>query len=179
MDENIKKFIKVLAEKTARDIIEQVSKDKELTILISKYLEDENEHFRSKTFFSGNHTWVKITDEWNGKVGLTDYAIRNLKDRAKLYTDKVGSPVRILEPFGVVETWTLMFDLYSPIAGRIIALNEKALENVGQIDSNTWLVEVHPLNHNALMKELELLMDEKKYTHHITEKEEQLHREKI
>ncbi len=177
MDDNIEKFIKVLAEKTAKDIIERVSKDKELTILIRQYLEDEKEHFRSKIFFSENHTWVKITDEWNGRVGLTDYAIRHLGNRVKVYTDKVGSPVRILEPFGVMETWTVMFDLFSPIAGKIVTLNEKALEDVEKLDSSTWLVEIHPLNHNALMKELELLMDEKKYASHISEKEKHLHPE--
>jgi len=140
---------------------------KELTpelVSMREYLEEERRYFKDRVFYSRKHTWARLTPEFNVRVGLSEYALRRyLKDLAKIYCEKDGTTIRILEPFGVAETWMLMFDLYSPIAGKIVKVNNEAMENTENIDSATWLIEVHPLGHSALMKELEESMTLEEY----------------
>ena len=145
-------------------IVKQESKS------LSQLAADDEKFYQNTTFYSKKHTWAKVTSNWTIQVGLTDFAIQHLKALAKIYTDDENSIVRILEPFGVAETWMFMFDLYSPVAGRIVKINRGVLENEGKLlapDWRTWLIEVSPIDHNALIAELGLLLKEAGYKEYL------------
>ena len=84
-----------------------------------KYLEAPEQ-----LLYTTKHTWAKITPDGNIRVGLSDYAQRHLEGIATIHTESVGKEVQKMEPFGVAETWMFMFDLYAPVSGKIVKLNQ-------------------------------------------------------
>lgn len=172
--ENIDVFIKTLAKKIVageiedieeiavekiRDKLMQDLKNHELVDSVKDNIVEEKKRLQTSKFYYDKHTWVKVGPNLNVKVGLTTYALGQLKSSAKIYIDKDKDIVRRIEPFGAVD----VFDLYSPIAGTLVSVNSDVLNNTEKINPDTWLIEVKPIDYNALIKELEVLMDEKKY----------------
>ena len=115
-----------------------------------------------RLLYTPNHMWAMVTPEGNIRVGLSDYAQRHLKGIAGIQTDPVGCEVEKEEPFGVVETWMFMFDLYSPVSGKIIKIN-KVLQGEPSIINKdpyeiAWIAEIKPNNLITLEEELRDLM---------------------
>jgi glycine cleavage system H protein len=117
---------------------------------------------RERLLYTPHHTWALVTPEGNVRVGLSDYAQTHLKGIAGMQTDSVGCEVRKEEPFGVVETWMFMFDLYSPVSGKIIKINRVLQDNPFVINEAThkagWIAEIKPNNSITLEEELRDLM---------------------
>jgi glycine cleavage system H protein len=108
--------------------------------------------------YTPKHTWAQITPEGNIRVGLTDYAQRHLEGLAYIHTESKGKEINKMEPFGVAETWMFMFDLYAPVSGKIVKLNEN-LRNEPQLINEDpynkgWIVEIRPKNSLTLEQEL-------------------------
>jgi glycine cleavage system H protein len=173
MEDNLDVWAKVLVEKLL-DMLVQNPKNEKVIVSIKNYIAEEQKRFQTSKFYFNKHTWAKVEPNWNVKVGLTDYALTKLKGLAKIHIDKVGDIVRRIEPFGVAETWMYIFDLYSPIAGTLVAANSDVLGNTYKIDPDTWLIEVKPVNFNALIIELEALMDENQYTEYASKIENRI-----
>jgi len=120
-----------------------------------------------RLLYTPDHIWIMVTPEGNIRVGLSDYAQRHLKGIAGIQADPIGSEVKKKEPFGVVETWMFMFDLYSPISGKIIKIN-KALQDEPYIINKDpydagWIAEIKPNNLITLEEELRHLMKQQEY----------------
>jgi glycine cleavage system H protein len=173
MEDNFDVWAKVFSEKLV-DMLMQNLKDEKVIDSIKKYVEEEQRKIQASKFYFNKHTWAKVEPNWNVKVGLTDYALKRLTGLAKIHIDRVGDIVRRIEPFGVAETWMYMFDLYSPIAGTLIAANNNALDETEKINPDTWLIEVKPISFNALIKELEALMDENQYNEYASKIESRI-----
>jgi len=121
-----------------------------------------------RLLFTSNHMWATVTPGGNIRVGLSDYAQRHLKGIASIQTHPVGYEVKKEEPFGVVETSMFMFDLYSPVSGKIIKIN-KLLQNEPFIINKdpykaVWIAEIKPNNLITLEEELRDLMKPHQYT---------------
>ncbi len=117
--------------------------------------------------YTPKHTWAQITPEGNIRVGITDYAQSHLKGIAQVITEGVGKEVNKMEPFGVAETWMFMFDLYAPVTGKIVKVNEKLRDKPNLINEDPygegWIVEIKPKNTPTLEKELKDLFSSKEY----------------
>ena len=117
---------------------------------------------RERLLYSPKHTWATVTPEGNARVGMSDYAMTRLKGIAGIQTDSVGSEVDKGEPFGVVETWMFMFDVYSPVSGRIANVNKVVLDEPSTINRDPpeviWIAEIKPNNIITLEEELRDLM---------------------
>ena len=103
-----------------------------------------------------------VTPEGNIRVGLSEYAQRHLEGIAGIQIHPVGFEVKKEEPFGVVETWIFMFDLYSPVSGKIIKINrilrnEPFIINKDPYEAR-WIAEIKPNNVITLEEELMDLM---------------------
>jgi len=113
---------------------------------------------QERLLYSRNHMWAMVTPEGNVRIGLSDYAQTRLSGIAAIQTDSVGSEVRKEEPFGVVETWMFMFDLYSPVSGKIIKINRILQEEPSIINEDSheipWIAEIKPSNIITLEEEL-------------------------
>jgi glycine cleavage system H protein len=115
-----------------------------------------------RLLYSPNHMWAMVTPEGNVGVGLSDYAQEHLKGIAGIQTYPVGYEVKKGEPFGVVETWMFMFDLYSPVSGKIIKINKILHDEPFMINKDpyetTRIAEIKPNNVITLEEELRDLM---------------------
>jgi len=112
--------------------------------------------------YSKEHEWVKM--EGNvALVGITDHAQGSLGDIVFCDLPKVGKEVVFMKPFGVVESVKAASDIYSPLSGKIVAVNEllsKQPETINQDPyGKGWLVKIEL----SKPDELTQLMDEKAY----------------
>ena len=115
-----------------------------------------------RLLYTPEHVWAMVTPEGSIRVGLSEYAQRHLKGIAGIQVDPIGCEVKKEEPFGVVETWMFMFDLYSPVSGKIIKINKDLQDEPFIINKDpyeiAWVAEIKPNNLITLEEELRDLM---------------------
>jgi glycine cleavage system H protein len=117
--------------------------------------------------YTPKHTWAQVTPEGNIRVGVSDYAQRHLKGIAHIMTEASGKEIGKMEPFGVAETWMFMFDLYAPVSGKIVKVNENLKNEPHKINEDPynegWIVEIKPKNSLVLEEELKSLLGAREY----------------
>jgi glycine cleavage system H protein len=117
--------------------------------------------------YTPKHTWAQTMSDGNVRVGISDYAQRRLRGLAQVRTEPVGRELNKMEPFGVAETWMLLFDLYSPISGRIVKINEKLRDKPMLANEDPygqgWILEIKPNNSLTLKQELDSLLGAREY----------------
>ena len=77
--------------------------------------------------FSKTHEWVRVEDNGDGKVatmGISAFAVEALTDLVFLELPEVGRSVSAGESFGEIESVKAVSDLYSPVTGEVIEVNE-------------------------------------------------------
>jgi glycine cleavage system H protein len=128
--------------------------------------------------YTPKHTWAQVTPEGNIRVGVSDYAQGHLKGIAHVMIDAVGKEINKMEPFGVAETWMFMFDLYAPVSGKIVKVNEKVKNEPHVINEDPykegWIVEIKPNNSLVLGQELENLLAAREYNKWVSKLEGRL-----
>jgi glycine cleavage system H protein len=87
--------------------------------------------------YTRTHEWVAV-DGRHVTVGITDFAQAQLGDVVFLELPKTGRKLDARETFGVVESVKAASDLYSPVAGRIIEVNEKLASKPELINSDPY-----------------------------------------
>lgn len=73
--------------------------------------------------YSEEHEWVKTEGE-QVRIGITDFAQSELGDIVFVELPEVGDEVTADEPFGSVESVKTVSELYSPVSGKVVAVNE-------------------------------------------------------
>lgn len=94
--------------------------------------------------FLKSHEWIEV-DGNVAKIGLSDYAAKELGDIVYISLPEIDSDVSCGEEFGEVESVKAVSSVYSPCCGKVIAVNEElegAPELVNQNPLGTWLIEV-------------------------------------
>ncbi|HUZ87204.1 MAG TPA: glycine cleavage system protein GcvH [Candidatus Baltobacterales bacterium] len=87
--------------------------------------------------YTKSHEWVTV-DGKTATVGITDFAQSQLGDVVFLELPSAGRKLAERESFGVVESVKAASDLYSPVAGRITAVNEKLAGKPELINSDPY-----------------------------------------
>ena len=132
-----------------------------------------------QSLYTPKHTWAQITPEGNIRVGLSDYAQKHLKGLAHISTEAVGKEVKKMEPLGVAETWMFMFDLYAPVSGKIVKVNETLKNEPYLINEDPynegWIAEIKPNNSITLEQELKGLLGAREYNKWVAKLEGRLH----
>jgi glycine cleavage system H protein len=110
--------------------------------------------------YTKTHEWVSV-DGKTVTVGITDFAQSQLGDVVFLELPSPGRKLAVRESFGVVESVKAASDLYSPVAGRVTAVNEKLSAKPELINSDPygdgWIMKVE------LAGDLPDLLDEAEY----------------
>lgn len=94
--------------------------------------------------YTREHEWIDV-DGKTGKVGITDYAQDTLGDIVFVEMPKPGAKVEKGKVFGSVESVKAVSDLYSPITGTVIAVNEElttAPEKINADAHAAWILTV-------------------------------------
>ena len=101
--------------------------------------------------YSDSHEWVK--NEGNPvKIGISDYAQDALGDLVFVNLPEVGDKVSLGVPFADVESVKAVSDVYSPVSGEVVAINEELLdapEKINETPYEAWFIEVGSLTAHA------------------------------
>ena len=124
---------------------------------------------RAELKYLTSHEWARIEDDGTVTIGITDHAQAELGDVVFVETPEEGSTVTAGEEAGVVESVKAASDIFSPISGEVIAINE-ALEAAPETVNSSpyddgWFFKVRPEN----IDELEDALDVDGYKDHIGE----------
>ena len=112
--------------------------------------------------YAVTHEWVKLEDDNIIKVGITDFAQEELGDLVYIELPEIGRQLAVEEQCAVVESVKTASDLFSPVAGVVVAVNESladAPEQVNEDAFNTWLFSLKINNKD----DLENLLDAEGY----------------
>jgi len=116
--------------------------------------------------FTQTHEWVGL-DGSTARFGLTDFAIKQIKDIVYLDLPPAGTAIKAGTPFGAVETVKAAFDLNAPISGKVVAVNTAAVAAADSVAKDPfgsgWLVEVEIAGDSMTGTELSALMDAAAY----------------
>ncbi len=116
--------------------------------------------------YTQEHEYVKATSDADVvQIGITDFAQGELGDVVYVELPKVGATFGAHDVFGTVEAVKAVSELFSPLAGEIVAVNERLDGEPSLVNSDPygdgWMIKVRPKS------ELAGLMDGKAYTSHI------------
>lgn len=97
--------------------------------------------------YSAEHEWIATTDtDGVVRVGITDFAQDALGDVVYVEHPEVGSSVASGDVVGEVESTKSVSDIYAPVSGEVVAVNEDLDEDPGAINSDPygkgWLFDV-------------------------------------
>jgi glycine cleavage system H protein len=113
--------------------------------------------------YTKEHEWA-IGEEGAVKIGITDYAQDALGDVVFVELPEIGAKVKAGETFGVVESVKSVSDLYSPITGNVIEVNDALEEEPELVNSSPyekgWIIKIEPAN----PADLDELMSVDEYT---------------
>ena len=87
--------------------------------------------------YTKTHEWITV-DGKHATIGITDFAQAQLGDVVFLELPTPGRKLAARETFGVIESVKAASDLYSPVAGRISAVNEKLASKPELINSDPY-----------------------------------------
>ena len=95
--------------------------------------------------YTKDHEWVRLTGD-TAEVGITDYAQQQLGDVVFVDLPAVGTGVTARAAFGTIESVKAVSELFAPVTGEIVAINERlaqAPEEVNSRPHETWMVKIH------------------------------------
>jgi glycine cleavage system H protein len=121
--------------------------------------------------YSSEDEWVREVGE-RVEVGISDYAQDQLGDIVFVELPEVGTAVDRGEAFGVIESVKAVSDLFAPVSGTVVAVNEDLEEQPELVNEDCyhagWLIAISGVDSS----ELELLLDAAAYRQHIDDRSE-------
>lgn len=99
--------------------------------------------------YAKSHEYARIAGE-EATIGITDYAAEQLGDVVFVELPEVGRELAKGETFGVVESVKAVSDLYAPLSGKVIAVNERLNDEASLINDDPfgegWILKIAPSN---------------------------------
>jgi len=123
-------------------------------------------NFPAELRYTKEHEWIKVDGDV-AIVGITDFAQGELGDIVYVEIETVGQTLAENDIFGTVEAVKTVSDLFLPIAGEILEVNQTVVDSPETINSDAygegWLVKIKPSN----LADVDALMDVDTYKQHI------------
>ncbi len=118
--------------------------------------------------FAKSHEWLRLESD-GATIGISDHAQEELGDVALVLLPEIGRMLQAGEKFGEVESIKAVSDLYSPVAGLVIEVNETLLDSPEFVNDDPygegWMVRLQI----ADADEIDALMDADEYDHYLGE----------
>jgi len=112
----------------------------------------------TELYYTTEHTWARIQENGTVKVGVDDFASKTAGKILFVEMLEIGKEVEYMKPFGEIETSKWIGELYSPLTGRIVALNKEVLEKPQLMNEDPygagWLIEIQPVKVNEEIPKL-------------------------
>ncbi|AHA30552.1 MULTISPECIES: glycine cleavage system protein GcvH [unclassified Exiguobacterium] len=118
--------------------------------------------------YSEEHEWVEVSGN-KARIGITDFAQHELGDIVFVELPEVGDTITANEPFGSVESVKTVSELYAPISGKVVAINENLSDSPELVNESpfegAWMVDIEIED----ASQVEALMDAAAYKSMINE----------
>jgi len=118
-------------------------------------------------YYSKEHEWILVKKD-HATVGITDYAQKALHEIVYVELPKVGSRLKQTQSIGAVESVKAVSQVFTPITGEVVEVNEKLAENPELLNKDPyndgWIMKVRA---TSLKKDLEKLMTAQQYAEYI------------
>jgi len=119
-------------------------------------------------YYSEEHEWVKVEGD-KVRIGITDHAQSELGDIVFVELPEVGDEIEADEPFGSVESVKTVSELYAPLTGKVVGINEELEDSPEFVNESpydkAWMIIVEPSNND----EMDELMSADQYQEMIEE----------
>ncbi|HID49146.1 MAG TPA: glycine cleavage system protein GcvH [Chromatiales bacterium] len=119
--------------------------------------------------YTRSHEWIRREEDGTLTVGITDHAQQLLGDLVFVDTPEVGEECAVGDDCAVVESVKAASDVYAPITGEIVAVNEKLADTPELLSQDPygegWIFRIRPVDE----KEYDGLMDADAYQEIIAE----------
>lgn len=107
-------------------------------------------------YYSQDHEWIKVEDGQIGVVGITDFAQKQLGDVVYVELPEVGTQLEFHQTLGVVESVKAVSDIYSPVSGEVVEVNQALNDNPELINEDPhgqgWIVKIKIKDESELQK---------------------------
>jgi len=125
-------------------------------------------------YYTEEHEYLKATGE-DGVylVGITDYAQGELGDVVFVELPATGEAFDLRDKFGTIEAVKAVSDLYCPVAGKVVAVNNALDDDPSLVNSDPygagWMIRLRIDDHDMSVAVRTGLLDAAAYAHHIGE----------
>ena len=113
-------------------------------------------------YYTKEHEWASVSGDIVS-VGITDYAQGELGDIVFVELPQIGIETTVAQPFGVIEAVKTVSDLYAPVSGKVIEVNNALLNKPDLINKDPygegWIIKIQVEN----KEELDNLLDASGY----------------
>jgi glycine cleavage system H protein len=108
--------------------------------------------------YTKDHEWARVEGN-TVTIGITHHAQNALGDVVYLELPKVGTDLKAHQPLGVVESVKAVSDIYSPITGKVLAINENLVGTPQDINGDpygkAWMLKIESTKADELKELLE------------------------
>jgi glycine cleavage system H protein len=94
--------------------------------------------------YTKDHEWIKVSGE-QGRVGITEYATKQLGDIVYLELPELGKMVKQGEVLGTIESVKAVSEIFAPVSGEVVEVNKGLAdkpEMVNQEPHGSWMVTI-------------------------------------
>ncbi|MDA1016803.1 MAG: glycine cleavage system protein GcvH [Planctomycetota bacterium] len=115
--------------------------------------------------YATSHEWVSVDGD-TATIGISDFAVKELTDLVYMDLPQVGKTIAKGDTFGEVESVKAVSDLYAPIGGEVLEVNEPLADDLGILSDDPfgagWIIKLKISNAGELAE----LLDYDGYTAH-------------
>jgi glycine cleavage system H protein len=127
--------------------------------------------FPTDCHYTAEDEWVRQEGDVL-RVGITDYAQKQLGDIVFVELPTIGAAIEKGKPFAVIESVKAVSDLFAPVSGTVVEINQALEEAPEQVNekcySDGWILTVRPTSESAIAD----LMDSDSYRQHVAGRKE-------
>jgi glycine cleavage system H protein len=99
--------------------------------------------------YSKDHEWISVEGD-TGTIGITDHAQHSLGDVVYVELPKVGENFEAHESFGSVESVKAVSEIFTPISGEVVAVNESLQDEPEKVNTDpygaAWMIRIRMKN---------------------------------
>jgi glycine cleavage system H protein len=117
-------------------------------------------------YYTRDHEWVRVEGEV-ATVGITDFAQKQLGDVVYVELPALGTQLEVHQSIGAIESVKAVSDVFSPVSGEVIAVNEKLNDSPEMVNQDPygegWIIKLKMKN----KEDLNLLMTSSEYEKYV------------
>lgn len=125
-------------------------------------------HVLDGLYYTSEHEWVRLEEGDEATIGITEFAQDQLGDVVFVQLPAIGASLLAGEPFGEVESVKTVSELYAPVTGVVLAVNDTLADRPELVNEQPyeggWMIRVRVGDRG----ELNTLMDATGYRTHIS-----------